>query len=194
MRRSTLFAAALVGAALALPGVAAAQVPRQDSVTGTGTARSGPLIYLTLDFEFDARSGPSGENPTGHVTFRNTGIPTIFLEGPVTCLVVNGSVATLNLQSGTAYGIFTVEVRDSASGDTIALWPTGREPGDCAPLDQRAGLAVIAGNVVVVDAPPLPTSRDQCKNGGWRDFPGFKNQGDCVSYVATGGKNEPNGP
>ena len=37
-------------------------------------------------------------------------------------------------------------------------------------------------------------SKDQCKNGGWQDFtsaPGpFKNQGDCVSYVATGGKNK----
>lgn len=32
-----------------------------------------------------------------------------------------------------------------------------------------------------------PTSKDQCKNGGWQTFnnPTFKNQGDCVSYVAT---------
>jgi hypothetical protein len=36
-----------------------------------------------------------------------------------------------------------------------------------------------------------PTSRDACKNGGWETFnaPAFKNQGDCVSYLATGGKN-----
>ena len=27
-------------------------------------------------------------------------------------------------------------------------------------------------------------------NGGWQAF-GFKNQGDCVSFVATHGKNEP---
>ncbi|HLJ69599.1 MAG TPA: hypothetical protein VKX16_19760 [Chloroflexota bacterium] len=35
-----------------------------------------------------------------------------------------------------------------------------------------------------------PTSKDQCKNGGWQNFnnPTFKNQGDCVSYVASGGK------
>jgi hypothetical protein len=35
-----------------------------------------------------------------------------------------------------------------------------------------------------------PTSKDQCKDGGWRSFnnPTFKNQGDCVSYVATGGR------
>ncbi len=35
-----------------------------------------------------------------------------------------------------------------------------------------------------------PTSKDDCKNGGWQSFnnPSFKNQGDCVSYVATGGR------
>jgi hypothetical protein len=38
-----------------------------------------------------------------------------------------------------------------------------------------------------------PTSADQCKKGGWQTFGTFKNQGDCVSYVATGGKNPPTG-
>jgi hypothetical protein len=40
--------------------------------------------------------------------------------------------------------------------------------------------------------------KDACKNGGWQTYTaangqGFKNQGDCVSYFATGGKNKPNG-
>jgi hypothetical protein len=39
----------------------------------------------------------------------------------------------------------------------------------------------------------LPTSKAQCKKGGWRDFEVFKNQGDCVSFVATKGKNPPSG-
>ena len=39
----------------------------------------------------------------------------------------------------------------------------------------------------------LPTSKDQCKNGGWKTFGVFKNQGDCVSFVATKGKNPPSG-
>jgi hypothetical protein len=26
-----------------------------------------------------------------------------------------------------------------------------------------------------------PTSKDQCKNNGWKDFPQFRNQGQCVS-------------
>jgi hypothetical protein len=43
-------------------------------------------------------------------------------------------------------------------------------------------------------APPLPTNRDQCRNGRWRTYGVFKNQGDCVSFVATGGKNPPAGP
>ena len=34
--------------------------------------------------------------------------------------------------------------------------------------------------------PPLPTSKDECKKGGWEDFDVFKNQGDCVSF--TNGK------
>ena len=46
---------------------------------------------------------------------------------------------------------------------------------------------------VGTDAKPLPTSKDQCKNGGWKTYGVFKNQGDCVSFVATGGKNQPAG-
>jgi hypothetical protein len=36
-----------------------------------------------------------------------------------------------------------------------------------------------------------PQTKEECKDGGFKDFPGFKNQGDCVSFVATKGKNEP---
>lgn len=42
--------------------------------------------------------------------------------------------------------------------------------------------------------PPLPTSKDQCKEDGWKSYGVFKNEGDCVSFVATGGKNGPSGP
>jgi WD40-like Beta Propeller Repeat len=42
-----------------------------------------------------------------------------------------------------------------------------------------------------------PRTTEECKKNGWKNFknpngsPMFKNQGDCVSYVATHGKNEP---
>ena len=32
--------------------------------------------------------------------------------------------------------------------------------------------------------PSVPTSKDQCKHSGWRDF-GFKNQGACIKVVNT---------
>jgi uncharacterized delta-60 repeat protein len=47
------------------------------------------------------------------------------------------------------------------------------------------------------DPVELPTNKDQCKKDGWKAFHNgpykFKNQGDCVSFVATGGHNPPNG-
>jgi hypothetical protein len=43
-----------------------------------------------------------------------------------------------------------------------------------------------------------PQEKDQCKSGDWMNLTDnngnpFKNQGDCVSYVATHGKNQANG-
>lgn len=44
------------------------------------------------------------------------------------------------------------------------------------------------------EAEVVPNDKEKCKKGGWQDFtssPGpFKNQGDCVSYFASGGKNK----
>jgi hypothetical protein len=38
---------------------------------------------------------------------------------------------------------------------------------------------------------PGPHTGNDCKNGGWERYGVFRNQGDCVSWVATHGKNEP---
>jgi hypothetical protein len=45
---------------------------------------------------------------------------------------------------------------------------------------------------------PTPTTAGECKHGGWQNYADangtpFKNQGDCVSYVATGGRNQADG-
>lgn len=40
----------------------------------------------------------------------------------------------------------------------------------------------------------MPTSKDQCKDNGWKTYGStFKNQGDCVSFIATNGKDQPSG-
>jgi hypothetical protein len=33
---------------------------------------------------------------------------------------------------------------------------------------------------------PTPTSTRQCKHGGWRNFPQFKNEGLCIAFVNRG--------
>jgi len=40
--------------------------------------------------------------------------------------------------------------------------------------------------------PVHPTSKNACKKGGWKTFtsPKFKNQGQCVSYVASHGRKQ----
>jgi hypothetical protein len=40
--------------------------------------------------------------------------------------------------------------------------------------------------VTGVGGPPSPTSENQCKRDGWKNFPQFKNQGQCVSFVENG--------
>lgn len=53
----------------------------------------------------------------------------------------------------------------------------------------------ISVNEAEVGSPTSPTDKDACKNGGYKNFlQAFKNQGDCVSYVATNGKNMPAAP
>ncbi len=96
--------------------------------------------------------------------------------------------------------------------DIVASFPSATMDNSAAPgfgqLVFRAGepypagftgyldkvTAGVGGNDTVFDFEPLigpPTSKDQCRDGGWQQFnnPPFKNQGDCVSYVSTGGKN-----
>jgi hypothetical protein len=173
-------ATTMVLAALLAPG-AAAQVPRQDSVIGSGVAQAG----VPFDFTIDARSGPSDENPTGQASFRSSSDGSVFFEGPVICLSVQGNVATVNLATP-QFSTVTMEITDSPSGDLIRAIPTPMG-SPCALTGSAVDFAVTSGDVVVVDAPPLPTSKDQCKKGGWQTFGVFKNQGDCVSFVAKGG-------
>jgi hypothetical protein len=176
-----------IGAALALPPGASAQLPTEDSVTGSGmvsTCGFGPGLL-----EIDAHSGPSGENPTGHTLC--TPLP-----GPpgadVTCLVVEGNVALLSgVRPDTGQAV-TFRITDNgATGDVVE----GNFGLGCP---NSAGfpffnLGLTSGGFVVVDAPALPTTLRQCMAGGWSSYELFSNQGDCVSFVASGGKNPPAG-
>ena len=44
--------------------------------------------------------------------------------------------------------------------------------------------------VVDVCQPAVPTTKEECKKGTYEQFVEATNQGDCVSYVSTNGRNE----
>jgi hypothetical protein len=187
MRRRMLLGAAVAGVALALASGAGAQTVAQDSVvvTGAPVAQAGSSF---TEIAINATSDPSGGNPTGRVTFAivfspGVGFP---VDGPVTCLSVSGNTATINVQDQAfGFGIVTVHVVDEP--DSFVAGPVGRAPTDCSPPIGWIDIPLSGGDVAIRDALPLPTSKDQCKRGGWREY-GFKNQGECVSFVSRGGK------
>ena len=77
-----------MGVVLTLAPHASAQVPTQDSVTGGG-------LIVGASFGVDARSGPSGENPTGTARLSSSPVVGLRVEGPVTCLSVTGNRAVI---------------------------------------------------------------------------------------------------
>src|SRR5215210_220176 len=151
-RLRTLVGVLAVGG-FAVPAAAVAQ-PLQDSVAGT---ESTPFFQ---SIAFDAHSGPSGENPTGQVTFTFSGAT---FQGAVTCLAVNGNVAVVNTPV-TSLGVFvTWQVTDSPNGapDVIEFQTIPRTPSDCSPPVGGSREVTFGGGLVVTDAPPFPTSKDQ---------------------------------
>ncbi len=69
-----------------------------------------------------------------------------------------------------------------------------REGGTAVPANAGNGYLIDNVSLASGSINSAPTSKDQCMNNGWRSFgSAFKNQGDCVSYVATKGKNQPSG-
>jgi opacity protein-like surface antigen len=82
-------------------------------------------------------------------------------------------------------GVWVGFARSEADISSITFGPSSAF-GDAFAIDD-----------VRFNADVIPLTADDCKNGGWTRFhidgATFKNQGDCVSYVATGGKNLPAG-
>jgi branched-chain amino acid transport system substrate-binding protein len=48
--------------------------------------------------------------------------------------------------------------------------------------------ALVPASLAAGADPNQPTTKAECKKGGWQDFPnaGFRNQGDCIRFVRTG--------
>jgi len=73
------------------------------------------------------------------------------------------------------------EIHPYLSSDAKTLVFSASRPGGSGGLDLY----------MTTRAQIFPTTKDDCKNNGWEHYGIYKNQGDCVSYVATGGQNQP---
>jgi hypothetical protein len=177
-----LLAGLLTAAAmLAAPPITSAQVPGDSVVASGNTAAS----FTNIDT--NVTSGASGENPTGNAA-ATLGAER-FRSASITCLSVSGNTAVVggSLQpNSVGLSGFVETLVDNGPADSgldsFTAIGTSTVPTVCPPPDPL-GNPLTTGDIVVVDAQPLPISKDQCKNGDWRNFPGFKNQGDCVSFV-----------
>ena len=135
-RRVAAVGVGLAGLAggLVAPGVSVAQLPpsSQDyavTLPTAGTFRTSHAI--------DARSGPSGEDPTGTVERNEShphGFGSTFL-GSVTCLAVTGNRAVIG-----SYGLLTI-----------------RDPFDPPPPENRGQFTVVEDNGPFVFTEPLRT-------------------------------------
>jgi hypothetical protein len=88
----------------------------------------------------------------------------------------------------TDFGTLSASSAGTTAGNASATLTSSSEgtANVSATLDSQ-----MVSTAVTFTPPPRPTSADQCNKGGWQSYGVFKNQGDCVSFVATHGKNPP---
>jgi hypothetical protein len=135
------------------------QGPPQDLVAGSGKATS---EGITEQFIVSARSGPSGEDPDGQITFLSPSLKVPQVKADVTCMIVAGSHAQVGgvFREPVGYGDFTLKwieviIDDNGSSDTMNAFvfldrprPPGFSPCNfLAPTD----FAVDPGNYTVSD-------------------------------------------
>ncbi len=117
---------------------------------------------------------------------------TVVAASPVEVLtssVLNTYTANVPVRGGDLLGFW-------AGNDASCLTHT-TSSGDLNPSNPGAQPAVgstvnappFPGYLLNISATLVPLGKADCMKGGWQSYGVFKNQGDCVSFVATGGSN-----
>jgi hypothetical protein len=196
--RLAIVCAALVGGLLD-SGVASAQpVPNQQSAVSPFFSATGfPFFFGS----FNAVSDAGGANPSGQVSYQVGGPTSGFhVSGTVVCLSVSGNTAVIGF-GGTinrplvppeaVVGELVVADNGPADSGLDTVGASERDPATGPPSCSTPGAVQprqVLGDVIV-HAAALPAAKEQCKNGGWRNFGDtFKNQGQCVAFIERGPK------
>jgi len=142
------------------------------SFNGTDVATIDRTTSHTIKFEIDLVPGPAND------------VVTLYVDGSP---VITGT---------TWEDYYRYDPEQAGNGNVVPsisklLFRAG---GAAAP--STLGNGYLVDHVSLSSSTPLatPTTKDECKKGGWMDLVDgngnpFKNQGQCVAYVASGGKN-----
>jgi subtilisin-like proprotein convertase family protein len=124
-------------------------------------------INLTFD---DAASGPAPDNTKlksrTYLPSRGTTVAT----PPADCV---------------APARFPAPAPDSPYGTSLSVFNNTNPKGDWKLYvidDSAIHIGSITSWSLDISTTPVPTTKEQCKNGGWREF-GYPNQGTCISFV-----------
>ena len=160
-------------------------VPGEDGFYGYGLrVISGGSL---LQFCYGEEDGPTGDCAYGAYPFQTGTWVNIVgtYDGSLIRNYVNGVLVGTNAKSFPALNT----TRDLVIGQL----PSGDLPWNGLIDDVRVYDRVVSDIELKQLAHLLPETKAQCKNGGWQSYGVFKNQGDCVSWVATNGRNPPAG-
>lgn len=162
-----MLAAVLAVTAFATAPAASAQQAPTPGSSQTCSGVSGGFLLLVDGFGFDFPA-----NTTGTVTFTLS-------NGDVVVLT-----ATTSADGHFRTEQFTLDLRDP---DNAAL------VGTSVFLSASFGGVEASFSFPLVGCPTQPDGRVACLDDGFESYPqlGFTNQGDCISWIATQGKNEP---
>jgi YVTN family beta-propeller protein len=132
----------------------------------------------------------------------HAGLPAVSVAAQPVAYVANSASDSVSVID-TASNTVIATIPDASFPQGLAVTPDGSRvytanSGSSTVAVINAATNTVAGTIAVGAAPVgiaispgagPPTTRQQCKKGGWKAFTiprSFKNQGDCVSFVNTG--------
>lgn len=141
---------------------------------------------MTLQWCWGTQNGP-GDCAYGFYPFpANTWTNIVgTYDGAVLRAYVNGVLVATNVNAFPAL--------DTTRDLVIGRLPSGQLGWDGGIDDVRIYDRTADSALLGQLAHLLPETKEQCKQGGWASYGVFRNQGDCVSWISTGGRNAPAG-
>jgi DNA-binding beta-propeller fold protein YncE len=145
-------------------------------------------------------TAPSGSRPEGiaispdgksayvtNTSFGGPGTVSQYDVDPVTGELSPKSPATVGTGSSPSRVAVTSDGTSAyvtnLNSDTVSQYDIDQVTGALSPKTPSTVAAGAPVGIAIGPRPRAPTSMEQCKNGGWRDYSQFKNQGQCVAFV-----------